>query len=144
MWKFHIPSTDRYRTSEQATFYPKIFIVPTEIPMDTTSQIASTLTRPIQRIIKWNQTFQGRHGEALQKLEQFFGNNVENITPTPTTKNQNSSTSIAPNQICIAPHTYQRVTRANTPGIKTYINDNSFGTYTDTTFRGCHHTDFVG
>ena len=41
--------------------------------MDTTKIVVTTLTRAIHKIIKKNQTFQGRHGEALQKLAKQFG-----------------------------------------------------------------------
>ena len=53
-----------------------------ETPMDEASQIATTLTRAIQKIRKENQTSQGRHGYALQHLATIFGTTTENIVPT--------------------------------------------------------------
>ena len=48
--KFHIPSTCGYRTSAQATFYPKHCTIPTETPMGTTKIISTTITRAVQKI----------------------------------------------------------------------------------------------
>ena len=53
--------------------------MPTETLMNTTKIIATTLTREKHVIIKENQTFQGRHGEALQQLAKQFGANAEKL-----------------------------------------------------------------
>ena len=77
--------------------------------MDTTKILSVTLTREIQKIRKENQTFQGHHGEDVQKLAKIFGATADQVASTPTNTTKTSSTPTAPTEICLAPHTNQRV-----------------------------------
>ena len=87
------------------------------MPMDTTKRISTTLTSAIKKVRKDNQTFQGRHGEALQKLAKIFGDTVDQVPSTQKHTTHTSSTPTAPTQISLAPRTHQLVTIPNTPGI---------------------------
>ena len=116
-WKSHIPSKGGYRTYSQAKVYPKHCKIPTETLMDTTKRIATTLTRAIHKTRKENQTIQGRHGEAFQKLAKIFFDTADQFPSTPTHKTQKSSILIAPTQIRLDARTHQCVTRLKTSGI---------------------------
>ena len=91
--------------------------MPTETQMDITKRIATTRTRAIHKNRKYIQTFQGRHGEVLHKLEKIFVATADQVPSTPTHTTQSSSPPTGQTQICLSQQTHRRVTRANTPGI---------------------------
>ena len=74
------PGNSTYPQQMDTAHLPKRPITPRKIK-------ATTLTCEIQKIRKENQTSQGRHGEALQKLAKVFSDIVDQVPSTPTHTN---------------------------------------------------------